>query len=114
MYNSNSGFTSDLINSYAWDTAIIFIQKCSGDADYYNKGVSTSSVYTTGELTDEECHISDMAKNVQEWTTESCTFYDEYEGSFPWTYRRAGKRVGDSNYGGENKDIGFRPIIYIN
>ena len=29
MYNTNSDkITSDLINSYAWDTAILFIQKC--------------------------------------------------------------------------------------
>ena len=27
MYTS-SNFTSDLINSYAWDTAIYFLQKC--------------------------------------------------------------------------------------
>ena len=28
MYN-NSNFESDLVNSYAWDTALVFIQKCS-------------------------------------------------------------------------------------
>ena len=33
MYNSIE-FESDLINSYAWDTAIVFIQKFSGDANY--------------------------------------------------------------------------------
>ena len=33
MYNSTN-FTSDLLNSYSWDTAILFIQKCSTDLDY--------------------------------------------------------------------------------
>ena len=33
MYSS-SNFESDLINSYAWDTAIVFIQEFSGDTDY--------------------------------------------------------------------------------
>lgn len=33
MYNSKN-YTSDLINSYAWDTAIVFIQECSGDKEY--------------------------------------------------------------------------------
>ena len=33
MY-SDSNFTSDLINSYAWDTALVFIQEFSVDKDY--------------------------------------------------------------------------------
>ena len=33
MYVDTS-FTSDLVNSYAWDTALVFIQKCSTDNDY--------------------------------------------------------------------------------
>ena len=28
MYGSEAKVTSDLINSYAWDTAIVFIQEC--------------------------------------------------------------------------------------
>ncbi len=33
MYTSNK-FTSDLISSYAWDTALVFIQTCSGATNY--------------------------------------------------------------------------------
>ena len=36
MYNSNK-FTSDLMNSYAWDTAITFIQKCTDQTKYQLK-----------------------------------------------------------------------------
>ncbi|MBR3002058.1 MAG: type II toxin-antitoxin system PemK/MazF family toxin [Clostridia bacterium] len=51
-YSSSSGITSDLVNSYAWDTAIIFIQQCSGTTDYYNsKG--TSGLVVTGNKGDE-------------------------------------------------------------
>ena len=32
MYN-DSNFTSDLINSYAWDTTIVFLQECDDRKD---------------------------------------------------------------------------------
>lgn len=34
MYDGNQYVTSDLINSYAWDTAIVYIQGCTGNSDY--------------------------------------------------------------------------------
>ena len=34
MYGETENFTSDLVNSYAWDTALVFIQKCSEDTRY--------------------------------------------------------------------------------
>ena len=33
MYGSEAKVTSDLINSYAWDTAIVFIQKCGTESN---------------------------------------------------------------------------------
>ena len=36
MYN-DSNFESDLINSYTWDTAIVFIQNCSNQSNYANQ-----------------------------------------------------------------------------
>ena len=77
MYKSEAKVTSDLINSYAWDTAIVFIQKCgteSNSSTYsYTVGqssTSTSAPQTTGtnilsatSKVDKQCNIFDMAGN---------------------------------------------------
>ena len=47
LYSNNSNFESDLINSYAWDTAIVFIQTFSGDPDYSQQNRLQSSRTTT-------------------------------------------------------------------
>ena len=75
MY-SDSNFESDLINSYAWDTAIVFIQECLGDTDYSNQtSLNTGSLANKGtnnlETKDQVCNIYDMASNCYEWTTET-------------------------------------------
>ena len=75
MYSS-SNFTSDLINSYAWDTAIVFIQECSGDKDYSRQNRLQTTLAKCGEATDGankdvRCNIYDMAGNTVEWTTET-------------------------------------------
>ena len=59
------------MNSYAWDTAIVFIQEC-GHTNYANQdGNSINSNLTdTGTGQDEVCNINDMASNISEWTTE--------------------------------------------
>ena len=66
--------TSDLINSYAWDTAIVYIQNFSGDTDYSYQNLSNSSLTNTGTTGDEVCKINDMASNTMEWTTEYCIY----------------------------------------
>ena len=70
MYSS-SNFTSDLINSYAWDTALVFIQKYSGDSRYSQQNSLNTSLSTTGTTNDVKCNIYDMASNCVEWTTET-------------------------------------------
>ena len=70
------GINSDLINSYAWDTAILFIQKYSGDSDYSRGFRLQATPALTGEATDGtnkdiQCNIYDMAGNYSEWTTEN-------------------------------------------
>ena len=85
MYSS-SNFDSDLINSYAWETAIVFIQTFSGDGNYsMQKGKNTegslqkcgesilnaSYVDDGDEAQDVRCNIYDMAGNTREWTTET-------------------------------------------
>ena len=77
-------FESDLVNSYAWDTATVFIQKFSGDTNYSRQpgknttrrlekcGESLLANLTNGdEVLDRRCNIYDMAGNTWEISTES-------------------------------------------
>ena len=70
-YSESSSVKSDLMNSYAWDTAIVYIQEATGK-DYANQHGNTinSSLTNTGTKQDEVCKINDMASNIGEWTTE--------------------------------------------
>ena len=123
MYNSDK-FTSDLINSYAWDTAIVFIQNCGTNTKYsiqysLNKALAqtgTNSLSDTSKI-DVQCNIYDMASNIVEWTTET-SFYSSgpcvyrggiYNDSFSFTsYRNNAYNTSLSgNY------LGFRPLLYL-
>ncbi len=81
-----STLNSDLINSYAWDTAIVYIQNFSGDTDYSRQTSSNTSLANTGVNSDEKCKINDMASNTREWTTEYCTNTNN-SSVFPCTLR---------------------------
>ena len=85
MYNDNN-FTSDLINSYAWDTAIAFLQKCDSREGENLKPYSQQNSLNLGEGDDSKiavkgtnnlaikdviCNVYDMASNCSEWTTET-------------------------------------------
>ena len=49
MYDNTYPFTSDLMNSYAWDTATLFAQSCGTNPKYSRQNsLNTSSVATTG------------------------------------------------------------------
>ena len=74
MYNNDSsvGVESDLVNSYAWDTAIVFIQEM-GNNNYANKADGNGTLKNTGTTGDEVCNIHDMASNCREWSTEYST-----------------------------------------
>ena len=75
MYKNDKYVESDLINSYAWDTAIVYIQ-AMGNENYANANRDTTgnkSLMNTGSTGDEKCKIFDMAGNITEWTTEYCT-----------------------------------------
>ena len=77
--NNELVYASDLVNSYAWDTAIIFIQTYSIETDassYASKNKSTSFA-NTGKNNDKYCNICDMSGNVCEWTTENSTYSDD-------------------------------------
>ena len=121
MYNS-SNFDSDLINSYAWDTAIVFIQTFSGDADYSKQIRLQSTLTKCGEATDGikkdvRCNIYDMAGNTREWSTEAYSdSYDPcasrggyYNNTIYYTSSRGSNRFPTGSY-----DFScFRPILYL-
>ena len=71
MY-SDSNFTSDLINSYAWDTALVFIQEFSVDKDYSRQTSLNDELKEKGTDKDVLCNIYDMASNCGEFSTENC------------------------------------------
>ena len=95
MY-SDSNFESDLMNSYAWDTAIVFLQKFDNRANKTKPYSRQNSLNTrsdglasqgTNNLSDASkqdviCNVWDMASNCSEWTTETSS-----DSSRPCTYR---------------------------
>ena len=128
MYKSEPKVKSDLINSYAWDTAIVFIQKCGTESNRstysYTLGESsTSAPQTTGtnilkatNKIDKQCNIFDMAGNCSEWTTETRSLSDYpcvsrgglYCISNAYTSTRCGNITSNAGSGGS-----FRPLLYL-
>ena len=122
MYASTN-FTSDLMNSYAWDTAIYFLQECD-DRDGenntpYSRQGRVISIFapkgTNNEVTkDQICNIFDMASNCAEWSTETSSVSDcvyrssGYFGVNNYTSARFGAQT---NY--KKDDMSFRPILYL-
>ena len=127
MYNDNNNFQSDLMNSYAWDTAIIFLQKFDNRENktettkpYSRQNSLNTSLAEKGtnklSTQDKICNIFDMASNTSEWPTE--------------TYSSAGSpcvlRGGRYNYSGSYTSYrissytsysydycAFRPLLYL-
>ena len=132
MYKSEAKVTSDLINSYAWDTAIVFIQECGTESNSstYSSTVgesstSTSAPQTTGtnilkatSKVDKQCNIFDMAGNCYEWTTETeSEFYNpcvvrggvyRSSSSVDCTSLRANNLTSDAR-----SISSFRPLLYL-
>ena len=132
---------SKLVSSYAWDTAIAFIQKTNSDygssseeGNYQDsptftytgiadteknkqtKENGTSTLIPTGQTTAVN-NIYDMGGNVWEWTTES--FSVTYR---PYTDRGgdcsnffAGSPAGSRGYGSDvaSSGIGFRLTLFL-
>ena len=128
MYSDNS-FESDLCNSYAWDTAIVFLQKFD---NRINKSKPYSmqnslyiglspAIYGTTKLSenikDVICNIYDMASNCFEWSTETPSLVNSpnvLRGSryhYPDTVTSTRNTANVINE--LHQDAGFRPILYI-
>ena len=124
--NNELVYASDLVNSYAWDTAIIFIQTYSTETDassYASQNKSTSFA-NTGKSNDKYCNIFDMSGNASEWTTEYSTNSDGsifnpcvLRGGY---YDTDGGRAHDctSDRGSDYtiisySNLGLRPLLYV-
>ena len=124
--NNKLVYASDLVNSYAWDTAIIFIQTYSGKTDYasHNESKTTKAFTATGKNNDKYCNIWDMSGNAYECTTEYSTYSDPRRfcpcvirgGYYNTNYGEARTYSSYRDYAGmTNSDShgGLRPILYV-
>ena len=118
MYETDD-VNSELINSYAWDTAILFIQK-NGQNNYSRQeslNTETDGLLNTGMSGDKQCNVYDMASNCREWTTETYTNPNSpctnrggfYIASYSYTNSRNASNI--ENY---SEYHSFRPILYMN
>ena len=139
--NYSSSVTTKLVSSYAWDTAIAFIQKTNSDygssseegnyedspsftytgiadteKNKQTKANGTSTLIPTGQTTAVN-NIYDMGGNVYEWTTESYSFSDD-----PYAIRGGGYAYGFAGYpAGYRSDhsapapgnLGFRATLFL-
>ncbi len=124
------GVTSELISSYAWDTALNFI--CQNSEHGYILATATSTTYgnigtggtgikqTGGTPADCYSNIYDLVGNCKEWTTE---YSSETYGSsnYPCVYR--GGSYFDNDYYAANRNsdtqvcsrigFSFRLSLYV-
>ncbi len=126
MY-SDSNFESDLMNSYAWDTAITFLQKFDNRENktettkpYSRQNSLNTSLAEKGtnklSTQDQICNIFDLASNTVEWTTETfsvavgpCVLRGGiyYNSNYYTCFRN------NSNTSNSYDDIAFRPLLYL-
>lgn len=123
MYDSTTHlFTSDLMNSYAWDTATLFLQSCGTNNKYSRQTRVSSSFATTGTnnqtIKDVQCNVFDMASNVLEWTTESssgpygpCVFRGGYDYDSNYSCYVSSRFHHSTSH--SNGEIGFRTLLYL-
>ena len=119
MYKNDKYVESDLINSYAWDTAIVYIQ-AMGNSNYANQADGNGTLKNTGSTEDEKCKIFDMAGNLYELTTEYSTSTLS-SNAYPCTAR--GGNFDISSYytsyrnsvhaTSSNNNLSFRPLLYV-
>lgn len=111
--------TTDLLNSYMWDTALKYI-------DYYtnssfsttrglgNAGSKNSGAVASGSYSEDiKCNIADMSGNINEWTTEHysssvpCVFRG---GDYIFSYAACRRNYSTTSYSYSN--VGVRCALY--
>ena len=133
MYSGNEFITSQLISSYAWDTALNFICQTNEEGyllatttdDAYgniNKGYSNTNRTQTGEYSaDNYSNINDLLGNCSEKTTEYSS-YTSYGHSYPCVGRESSysssnnfaARRGSGDPTGRSATGSFRIQLYVN
>ena len=127
MYSGNSYLKSELISSYAWDTALNFICQTNKaeyalattrNSQYGNIGTATptktGSYKVSGKESDKYSNIYDFLGNRKELTTEyyssnSCVYRGgSYNDSFLYAANR-----NSSHASGSNDLISFRLQLYV-
>ena len=129
MYGEESSVVSELISSYAWDTALNFI--CQTNSAGYTLATTTSSSYgnigtgskkNTGvDANDHYNKIHDLLGNCYEWTTEYSSAKNSYFAAYPCVLRggyyylsanyAAVRRSHDTSYSIDG--ISFRSQLYV-
>jgi type II secretory pathway pseudopilin PulG len=134
MYSENEFVTSELISSYAWDTALNFV--CQTNEEGYLLATTTDSAHgnigtsysddinrtKTGEYeADNYSNIHDLLGNCTEWTTEySSYFYGSnvitcvYRGGTYHTSARYSSFRNSTGTANDSKSLSFRLQLYIN
>ena len=135
MYSENEFVTSQLISSYAWDTALNFM--CQTNEEGYLLATTTDEAYgnmgtfdltqtgqykVNGVESDKYSNIYDLLGNRREWTTEYSThIVSNDRNNYPCVYRgcsyvgyeyaatRGSYRIFDHHIG-----VSFRIQLYIN
>ena len=131
MY-SDSNFESDLMNSYAWDTAVYFLQKFDNRENKdsltpYSQQTSLNDSLAsqgTNNLSDTSkqdviCNVYDMASNCYEWTTETysgdsfsaCASRGGYYFDDISSYCTSGRNGCDTSVSDDG--VSFRPLLYM-
>ena len=127
--NLYTGIKSDLINSYAWDTTILYIQKYGTDSNYSNQsGKTTTSTdpSKTGEAIlangtgtgkiDKQCNIYNLASNCRSWTTETSDNIKNpcvCRGGYYSHDDRCTKQRFAYGTSSASSNVSFRPILYF-
>ena len=143
-FSTKQGYTSvksKLVSSYAWDTAIAFIQKTNSDygssseegnykdsptftytgiadteKNKQTKANGTSTLIPTGQTTAVN-NIYDMGGNVWEWTTESYSDtgypYTSRGGSYYGNFAVSPAGYRSISSGGADGILGFRLTLFL-
>ena len=125
MYKDETRFISDLQNSYSWDTAILFLQKCDNrknkERPYCYQNSLTENFAEKGtngtQVEDVICNVYDMASNCAEWSTETY-IYNQTDwvnrgGYFTSNYFAASRNHYLDGENASYMDMAFRVILYI-
>ena len=125
MYSGNSYVVSELISSYAWDTALNFI--CQTNREGYTLGATTSSSYgniNTGSIQNTGAYAADNYSNIHDFLGNCCEFTTGYYAlsSRPCENRGGDYTTHSNNYAthrgahsqySSSNDISARAQLYI-